>query len=211
MLDERGSVRDGKGAIEAALEPDRRDGRRTQSPATNRARKCSWHDLDIVGETADPLGTLEQCARAILGAGRELRAAHVADHERVPREDEPRFGGARTIAHHERDVLRRVSGDVPHLGHHVADLEAVTVAHPTEWKPCVDVGVQDVLRAGRGGKRPPGRPMVRVHVRVDDVSDPRDRPGRDIEIDTRLVDGINHNGNLLPAAADEVRHGNDGL
>ena len=104
-----------------------------------------------------------------------------------------------------------MSGDVPHLGHHVADLEAVTVAYPAEWKPRVDVGVQDVLRAGLGGKRTPGRPMVRVHVRVDDVSDPRDRPGRDVEIDTRLVDGIDHKGDLLPAAAHEVRRGNDGL
>ena len=97
-----------------------------------------------------------------------------------------------------------MSGDVPHLGHHVADLEAVTVAYPAEWKPRVDVGVQDVLRAGRGGKRTPGRPMVRVHVRVDDVSDPRGRPGRDVEIDVRLIDGVDDHGELFASTADEV-------
>ena len=72
-------------------------------------------------------------------------------------------------------------------------------------------GVQDVLRAGLVGERASGRSVIRVYVRVDDVPDSGVRPGRDVEIDARRIDGVDDDGELFPAAADEIRRGNDGL
>ena len=53
---------------------------------------------DMIGQYAEPRGAVEKRARAFLGARRELGAAHVADHERVPGEDEPRLRRARAVA-----------------------------------------------------------------------------------------------------------------
>ena len=78
--------------------------------------KAPGQDLEVVGQGCAAARRSEERARALLRARGELGAAHVAHHERVPGEDEPRLGTARPIGHHERHVLGRVARHMEHLG-----------------------------------------------------------------------------------------------
>jgi hypothetical protein len=108
-------------------------------------------------------------------------------------------------------VLRRVTRHVPQLYTYIAQLEAIGILRGEEAIRCWRTLVQYVFGADCCGEVAASRQMIRMHVRLDNVSDPNTGRLSFTLVELGLRDWINDHSRGLAAATKEVGGGNDRL
>ena len=194
-----------KRPIESPLEANRRGWLPAETPAADRTRKRPGPDLDVIRQGAQSNRALEERVGARLGAGRELRPPHVADHQCMSGQDEPRLGGSRAIADEQRHVLRRVTRRVKNANGDIADGQILPVPQPAVFGP-VNGLVHEIGRTGGRRERAATRAMIRVHVRINHVDDAHPGLATGVEISSDVLDRIDDHALAVAAAAEEIRH-----
>ena len=158
--------------VEAALEADRRRRLRAHRRAAQRAGDVTGEDLDAVAELDEAAQAVEEALGSLLRLDREVRAAGVADEERVAGEDEPRLVAARAVDHREAAVLGTVARRVDRAEDDVADLDLRPVVERLvrEGRPgvAVDADRDAVLER----EAPVAGDVIGVRVRLEDADEP---------------------------------------
>jgi len=143
-------------------------------------------DLQIVRQGLEAFYAVELLLRSGLcaagGAGgllQQIRPAHIAHEEEVPRENPHRLIGARGVSQQQGDVLRRVPRRVQHLDANVADHPVIALGHENDiglmGEGVLPIGVAHVAEKEHGARSrsqlTPSAHIVGVNVGLCDVGD----------------------------------------
>ena len=193
----------------APLESDGRNRVAAQPSTADRAGKGSGIDEDVIRKSGEAARALEQCPRTVLGAGRELRATKITDHKCMSREDEPRLIRTGPIRNRQRDVLGRVARYVQNIDCNIAELQPVTIPHPSKRITRLGALVEHVLGIRCTREISPGRVVVGVDVRIDDVLDGRSGVLRHAQVERRRLDRVDDGGAPSSRSPKKVGSGDD--
>ena len=131
------SVIGAKRVVGAPLLADRRLDRGREVLAAGRAGAVGRVDAGRVGEAQQlvvhrPVQPPGEVIRGPSDRGEQVRAADVADEQRVAGEHAPRRRIVRVLPHDDRDRLRGVARRVTDLEHHLAEREALPVGETVD-------------------------------------------------------------------------------
>ena len=158
----------------------------------------------MIRQRAEPRGAVEERIGSNLGAGRELGPAHIANHQCMPGQDEPRFGASRPIAHEQRHVLRGVARRVEDADAHITDGELLSVFQPNVFGS-VNGLVHETGRTGGLRESATARTMIRMQVGLNHVHDAHPGLATRFEVWRSVVYRIDDDALALAAAAEKIR------
>lgn len=193
----------------APLESNGRNRVAAQPSAADRAGESTGIHEDVIREGGEAARALEQCPRTFLGTGRELGATKITDHQCMSRENEPWLIRTGSIRHRQRDVLGRVAGYVQDIDGDIAELQAITITHPSKRITSVGALVEHVLGACCTREIPAGRVVVGVDVGIDDVLDGRSSVLRHAQVKRRRLDRVDDRGARSSRSPKKVGSGDD--
>ena len=161
--------------------------------------------LDAVGELEEAAERVVDPLRALRRLDGEIRTGHVADEQRVARQQQPRLVRARAVDHLEAAVLGAVAGCVNTSQHDLTDLDLVAVGEGVVLVLRLRSEVNRDRDAVLESEPTVPRHVIGVGVRLEHAHDLdiAARRFREVLLDREC--GIDDDGDTRVLVADEVR------
>ncbi len=190
-----------------AFVAERRELPRRNAAATHRARPVRGIQDYMVAQGQEFLenAVVQQPGHLLLFLGKEIRPAHIADKQRVARENADGLVAERRVRDRDGDAFVGVSGGLEDAQDQAAKVKAISFRHR------IPVGKRQGLSVVDGGAGAPGQflradDVVFVAVGFKDARNAGAVSVRDVDIDAAVAARID-NGGLASVANDvgEVR------
>ena len=163
-------------------------------------------ELDVVRQRREPPQRVVQRARRLLDGllgGGEVGPGHVADEQRVAREQRRRPAAARAVGDHVGDVLGPMTGCRDRFHAHVAERDRVAVAERLVRERGAGAGGHEQRCPGRGDYPAAPGHVVGVRVRLQHARDAQPVRRGEVEVPADVPGRVDDGG--LAGVADQVR------